>query len=138
MRKRYGICSPFGISPRDFSSQLPERKRAARPARVRALFTRPRVTLPLTRGKSERRRVARLHGAVCVCVCARAHPRILHFHHPSVRAAGSAGRAGGRRGGEDAHVSARARERAATAAASSIHAYTRSQTDSRLESNILK
>lgn len=89
-------------------------------ANTRAFYVETRSRhFALTSGKSKRQR--------CVYTAAtrvqRAHPR-THSRPP--------------RPYRPTQRRAYVRARAATAAASSIHAYTRSQTDSRLESNILK
>jgi len=117
-----------------FFIPTPLERASVKPSRLSvrgALFTwkRVHVTLRFSRGKKkEHRGDAGLHEPATtrarVCVCRPAFLRVSALVRSALR---------------PTHTCARARARVATAAAaSSIHAYTRSQTDSRLESNILK
>ena len=121
MRERrvaYEIC-PLRASLRDFSSRLAETKTSGPMgltlARVRALFTRSRVTLRLPAEKvSGEERAVRLHGRAWL-VCARGHPRapisIIHPDPPWFIRPWSRGDMRQQHGAYWAHISAHMRER---------------------------
>lgn len=72
-KRAYGVCGPFRAFRREiFHPDSPNE--SERPARVRALFTRPRVTLRLPAEKVSADESRRLHGRVCTGASSRPFP----------------------------------------------------------------